>query len=203
VLGLVPGSFDPMTVAHAALAEALDTDLTLFVYSPQTLPKQAGPGGAVRAPLMQEEDRVASLLAYCRTRQGLGVALSSHGLLIDQAETAAASFPRARLVFGVGSDKVAQILDPRWYRDPAAALRRLFSLADVAYAVREGDPDPLHSHLAGAAEWRGHLHPLSLPEHVRAISSRRIREAVRRGEDADAVVPSEVRPFVSRAGASP
>lgn len=203
VLGLVPGSFDPMTVAHAALAEALDADLTLFVYSPRTLPKQAGPGGAASAPLMEEEDRVASLLAYCRARPGLGVALSSHGLLIDQAEAAAAWFPRARLVFGVGSDKVLQILDPRWYPDPGAALGRLFTLAEVAYAIREGDRDPLDTRPAGAAGWGGRLRPLLLPEHVRAISSRRTREAVRRGEGADAMVPPEVRPFVSREGGSP
>jgi nicotinamide-nucleotide adenylyltransferase len=202
VLGLVPGSFDPMTVAHAVLAEALATDLTLFLYSPRTLPKQDGPGGASSPPLMEEEDRVASLLAYCRTRRGLGVALSSHGLLIDQAEAAAASFPGARLVFGVGSDKVVQILDPRWYRDPARALGRLFSLAEVAYSVREGDPDQFDP-VPAASSWRARLHPLPLPEHVRAISSRRIREAVRRGEDVDAMVPPEVRPFVRRQGASP
>ena len=203
VLGLVPGSFDPLTVAHAALAEALDTDLTLFLYSPRTLPKRAGPGGVVRAPLMEEEDRVASLVAYCRTRHGLGVALSPHGLLIDQAEAAAASFPRARLVFGVGSDKIEQILDPRWYPDPGTALGRLFMLAEVAYAIREGDRDPLHARPGDAARWRGRFHPVELPEHVRAISSRRIREAVRRGERADPMVPPEVRPFLSLGGGSP
>src|ERR671918_198607 len=48
-VGLVAGSFDPMTAAHAAFAEALDTELTLLVWSPATLPKEAGPGGDLLA----------------------------------------------------------------------------------------------------------------------------------------------------------
>src|ERR671919_652014 len=48
-VGLVAGSFDPMTAAHAALAEALDTELTLLVWSPATLPKAVGPGGDLLA----------------------------------------------------------------------------------------------------------------------------------------------------------
>src|ERR671919_478967 len=99
-VGLVAGSFDPMTAAHAALAEALDTELTLLVWSPATLPKEAGPGGDPSAALLLPEDRLASVAAWCGSRPWARVATCSHGLLVDQVQAAAASFPRSRLVRG-------------------------------------------------------------------------------------------------------
>jgi nicotinamide-nucleotide adenylyltransferase len=198
-LGLVPGSFDPMTVAHAALVEALEVDLALLVYSPRTLPKDPSPGG-VEPPLLDEADRIGSLLAYAAGRDWVEVALCSHGRLVDQTEAATAAFPGARLMFGVGSDKVAQILDPRWYQDPAAEIGRLFALVEIRYGVRSGSK---MDHVIGAAgPWRSRLRPLDLPEGVAALSSTRVRAALRRGEDVDPLVPPEIRPFLKRGRAS-
>jgi nicotinamide-nucleotide adenylyltransferase len=198
-LGLVPGSFDPMTVAHAALAEALDVDLAVLVYSPRTLPKDPSLGG-IEPPLLDDTGRIRSLLAFAAGRDRIEVALCSHGRLVDQAEAAVAGFPGARLVFGVGSDKVAQILDPRWYQDPAAEIGRLFSLAEIRYGVRAGSR--IDDVIGAAGPWRGRLHPLDLPEEVAELSSRRVRAALRRGEDVDPLVPPEIRPFLRRGGAS-
>jgi nicotinamide-nucleotide adenylyltransferase len=196
-VGLVPGSFDPMTVAHAALAEALDTDLVLFLYSPATLAKEGGPGGEPEPPLLSEVDRVASLLAYAAVRRRRGVAVCSHGLLADQAEAAARALPGARVVFGVGSDKVIQIFDPSWYRDRDAALDRLFTLAEVAFAIRSGDRERVDRALAASGRWRPRLRPLPADPAVSAVSSRTVRAALRRGEDVSSVVPGEVLPFVT------
>jgi nicotinamide-nucleotide adenylyltransferase len=195
-LGLVSGSFDPMTVAHAGLARALETDLTLLVYSPATLPKEAGPAGPKHPPLMSEEDRVASLLAWCGGRPGMAVALCSHGLYADQAEAAAVAFPRSAVVLGVGSDKVMQLFDPRWYEDRDAELHRLFSRAQVAYAVRAGDEDRLRACLEQNARWTDRLRRLDLPPQVAVVSSRAVRAAVARDEDVSASVPPEILPFV-------
>jgi nicotinic acid mononucleotide adenylyltransferase len=200
-LGLVPGSFDPMTVAHAALADALDAELTLFVYSPRTLPKEPAAGG-VEPPLLDEGDRVASLVAYCAARHSVGVGLASHGRLVDQAEAAAVAFPGASLVFGVGSDKVAQILDPRWYEDLEADLGRLFALAEIRYGVRAEDRSRIEEVARAAGPWRSRIRPLDLPEEVASLSSRAVRAALRRGDDVDALVPAEVRPFLKPGGGS-
>jgi nicotinic acid mononucleotide adenylyltransferase len=199
-VGLVSGSFDPMTLAHAALADALaDTaDLVLFLYSPGTLAKEPGPGGDPGAPLLDPRDRVASLLAYCRSRPGRGVALCSHGLYADQAEAAGRAFPASGIVFGLGSDKVAQLLDPGWYDNREAALDRLFSTARVAYAVREGEEDRLSVALGEASRWRDRLEPLALPPELAGLSSRRIREEVAGGRDVAELVPPEVLPFIER-----
>jgi nicotinic acid mononucleotide adenylyltransferase len=202
VVGLVPGSFDPMTVAHAALALALPAGEVLFVYSPATLPKQMGPGGEPEPPLLAEEDRVASVLAYCEDRPELGVALCSHGLLADQAEAAGGAFPGAGLLFGVGSDKIAQLLDWRWYADRDASLDSLFSRAEVAFAVRAGDEGRVDRILA-ASRWKGKIRSLAVDRSVAVVSSRAVRAAVRRGEDVRGSVPPEVLPFLSRGEGSP
>jgi nicotinic acid mononucleotide adenylyltransferase len=157
MLGLVPGSFDPITVAHAALADALDAELTLFVYSPRTLPKEPG----VEPPLLEERDRVASLLAYC-----------------------------------------AQVLDPRWYEDPQADLRRLFTLAEIRYGVRAEDTSRIEEVVRAAGPWRSRIRPLDLPGEVVSLSSRAVRAALRRGDEVDALVPAEVRPFLRSGGGS-
>jgi nicotinamide-nucleotide adenylyltransferase len=194
-VGLIPGSFDPMTVAHAALADALRTDLTLFVYSVATLPKEAGTGGEVSSPLLAPEDRVASLLAYCDSRPQLGVALSSHGLYVDQAAAAAEAFPGVPIVLGMGSDKVVQLFDPRWYEDRDEALRRLFSRARVAYAIRPGHEERLRRTLA-ASPWRTELQRVDLPVSAAAVSSTSVREALRREVDVAGQVPDEIRRFL-------
>lgn len=198
-VGLVPGTFDPMTVAHAALAAALGTELTLFVYSAATLPKEAGPGGEVTEPLLSPEDRVSSLLAYCASRPSLGVGLSSHGLYADHARAAADAFPESRLTFGLGSDKLVQLVDPAWYTDRDRALDDLFSRADVAYALREEDVSSVGAVLERAAPWRYRLRPLDTPVAVTGVSSRLVRESFRRGLDVSAQVPTEVLPFLGLA----
>jgi nicotinamide-nucleotide adenylyltransferase len=197
-VGLVSGSFDPMTVAHAALAEALQTEVTLLVYSPATLPKERGPGGEPHPPLLDEADRLASMRAWSVGHPGAAVAVCSHGLLADQAEAAAAAFPEARLRFGMGSDKVLQLFDPRWYGDRDADLGRLFTRAEVFYSVRPGDERRVEECLADNPRWRERFRRLQLPGDLAWLSSRAVRESIRRGRDVSALVPLEILPFVLR-----
>lgn len=198
---MVPGSFDPMTVAHAALAEALlsRAGAVYLVASSRTLPKEPGPGGEAGSPLLSPEDRVASLLAFAEHRSGIAVALCSHGLYADQADAAVDRFPGAEVVFGVGSDKVRQLFDPSWYEDRDAALDRLFRRARVAYAVRAGEEPAVRRVLAEHPRWAERLERLRLPTEAASVAARRVREALRRGESADDLVPREVLPFAVRA----
>jgi len=185
-----------MTVAHAALAGSVGAELALLVWSSATLPKERGPGGGLVVPLLEPEDRLASMLAWCAPRPGARVAICSHGLLADQAEAAAASFPGARLVFGIGSDKVLQLLDPGWYEDRDADLGRLFARAEVAWALRSGDEEPIRAALGREPRWRDRFRRIDLPPHVKALSSRAVRAAVRLGDDVSGAVPAEVLAFV-------
>lgn len=196
LVGLLPGSFDPLTTGHAGLAEALHragAGLVLLVYAVRTLPKER-PGPP---PLLPPERRLAALAAYCRGRRHLAPAAASHGLYADQAEAAASLFPGARILLGMGADKVRQLLDPRWYEDRDAALERLFRVADVAYAPRGGEDPPLEELVGDRAEWIGRMRRLQLPPGLGAVSSSDVRARLRRGGEPGSDIPREVHPFLA------
>ena len=66
-----------------------------------------------------------------------GIMLFNRGLYVEQAEAVRASFPTVRrLFFLLGFDKIVQILDPHYYEDRDAALKTLFSLAELLVAPR-------------------------------------------------------------------
>jgi cytidyltransferase-like protein len=190
-VALLSGSFDPLTIGHAALAEAAlaHADLVLLVYSVRTLPKEEGTPQA----LLSEDERLAVLEAFCGTRPGIEPALCSHGLLADQAEAAAARFPASDISLVMGSDKVMQLLDPIWYEDPEPTLRRLFSRATVLYAVRTGESGMVEDLVEKRwnSRWRDRLVRLDVPPDVAAISSRLIRERLAAGQDVARLVPAE------------
>jgi nicotinamide-nucleotide adenylyltransferase len=201
-VALLPGSFDPLTVGHAALAEAAHrdgADLVVLLYSVRTLPKE----GPAAPPLLPEEERVAALERYREGRGWLAVGLCSHGLLSEQVEAAARRFPSSELWVLAGSDKVVQLFDPRWYADRDRALAGLFGRAAVRYAVRAGDEGRVEELLARPENrrWEDRLAPLPVPPEVAGVSSRAVRERLRAGGDVRELVPPEVLPFLpGRAG---
>lgn len=191
-IGLVPGSFDPLTVAHAALAEAASalTDLVLLLYSVRTLPKE---GAGSEPPLLSEPERIAVVERYCRERDRLRLGLCSHGLLAEQVAAARRRFPDAQVTLVVGSDKLLQLFDPKWYADREAVLDRLLERATVRYAVREGDEEPVRALLGRSdlARWTRRLVRLDVPPPVAAVSASQVRALARRGGDVGGLVPPE------------
>ena len=117
-VGAYPGTFDPPTVAHLAIAEAawrqggLDRLELVVCVSP------LGKKDAGVAPL---GSRIALLEAICETRPWLGIAVSESELICDIA--------RGYDAVVMGADKWAQVVDPAWYggSTPARddAVRRL------------------------------------------------------------------------------
>jgi cytidyltransferase-like protein len=197
-VALLPGSFDPPTVGHVALAEAAAraVDLVLLVYATAPLPKAPGAPPA----LLDEPSRIEALARLARARPGLGAAVASHGLLVDQVEAVGDALPGSRIVLVVGSDKLLQVLEPVWYEDRDAALRRLFDRAVVRYAVRGRDDEAVRRALADPANapWAGSIGRLDLSGGVAEVSSSLVRERLRRGEPVDRLVPPEVLPLLPR-----
>jgi hypothetical protein len=155
--GVFPGSFDPLTVAHLAIADAavsrFDLDQLDLVISRLALAKDH-PG---HAPV---EERIAAIDAARRAgRPWLRAAVTDKRLIADIAE--------GYDVCVLGSDKWHQLWDTAFYGGSAAerdtALARLPTLA---VAVREGVPLP-----AGA----GVVLLDIAPEHG-AVSSTAVRE---------------------------
>jgi nicotinic acid mononucleotide adenylyltransferase len=201
-LGLLPGSYNPPTVAHATLAAAGlasgAVEGVLFTLSTHTVDKEVINGAAL-------EDRLL-VLELCREDDArLGVLLVNRGLYVEQAQLARTIFPHVReLVFMVGFDKIVQILDPRYYTDRDAALERLFGLATFLVAPRgsEGEAE-LAALLARPenARFAAAIRRLELPPWLRDVASSRVRASVPRGDLPSEDLPSAVRVFVEETGA--
>jgi nicotinic acid mononucleotide adenylyltransferase len=108
-VGAYPGTFNPPTVAHLAIAEAAwrqgRLDRVDLVVSRTPLGKDLG-----QPPLPR---RMTVLETIATTRPWLGVRLTDQQLIADVV----AGYDAVVL----GSDKWAQINDPVWYRGSAAA----------------------------------------------------------------------------------
>jgi len=186
-VALLAGSFDPITAAHAAMADAAlgRAELVVLLYSARTLPKEPG------APpsMLDELDRLALLDRFVSSRPRLAVGACSHGLLAEQVEAAAERFPGAPLWVVLGSDKLLQLFDRGWYEDRDAVLDSMFARARLLYAVREADEAAVATALEANARWRGFVERLDVPPEIASISSRLVRERRRRGEDVSGLLP--------------
>ena len=149
-----PGSFDPLTVAHLAIADAareqLQVDWVDLVVSRSPLGKKA----AEQAPV---SDRLAAIAAAAaHGRPWMRGVESKAKLVADIAE--------GYDFVVVGGDKALQLWDPRYYgrsedkRDEAVAR-----LPTIALAQRPGGVVP-----PGCVE-------LDLPDHLGAVSSTAVR----------------------------
>jgi hypothetical protein len=163
-VGVYPGSFDPLTVAHLAIADAararFDLERLDLVLSTVALAKEHGG----HAPLA---DRVAGIEAVAAAgRPWLAARVTDARLLADIAE--------GYDVCVLGADKWHQLHDPGFYGDsPEARDRALARLPVLAVAPRPGfttpepgpgvvvlDVDPAHGDVsssavrAGRHDWR-------------------------------------------------
>jgi hypothetical protein len=126
--GCYPGSFNPPTVAHLAIADAARRTAALDVVDLVVSRVPLGKG-AVEVPTL--DDRVAVLEAVAASRPWLGVRLTDDRLLVDIAS--------GYDVLVMGADKWAQVRDPVWYESVAARDHALARLpARVLVAPRLG-----------------------------------------------------------------
>jgi hypothetical protein len=148
-----PGSFDPPTIAHVAIAEAAVRAAALdhldFAISRAPLGKDATNQRSL-------ETRLGALERLASTRPPLGVVVTDHRLITDIA----ADYD----VVVMGADKWAQVFDPAWYggslvaRDEAVAR-----LPRVAVVTRPGVVLPDAEALGGVL--------LVVPDHHGDVSS--------------------------------
>ncbi len=197
----LPGSFNPPTNAHLALAASAlaagQVDALDYLIATRTVDKEKVDGATLA-------DRLALLSEIARARANEGVVLVNRGLYVDQAELLRRAQPEIEeLWFVVGFDKILQIFEPRYYADRDAALTRLFALARFLVAPRgtadAGDlaallNEPRNRPFASAVQ------PLPLAPEYRALSSSRLRAAAHRG-DPHLDVPAVVDQFIHETGA--
>jgi nicotinic acid mononucleotide adenylyltransferase len=185
--GLLAGTFNPFTRAHAALAVAghrAGCQVVVLAMAPVSLAKE----GLERAHPVDRLDWVA---AWARRHPWAVVAAASHPLLVDMAE-ALGEATGGQVALLMGADKAAQLAEPRWYDDPAAALGRLDRAASLLVAERAGHPAP-DLPLRAA--------PLPTPVWAPERSATQARAAAANGEPLGDLLPAVVARRVERTGA--
>jgi nicotinic acid mononucleotide adenylyltransferase len=184
---LLAGSFNPITRAHAALATAghrSGRDRIVLAMAPVSLDKE-------RVERAHPVDRLDWVRAWARRHPWAVVAVSSHPLLVDMAESLTAR-TGTDVAMLVGTDKATQLVDPRYYDDLEAALQRLDRTASLLVAARAGHP---------AATLPLRSAPLATPGWTPGRSSTQAREAARQGELLEELVPSAIARAIRRTGA--
>jgi nicotinate-nucleotide adenylyltransferase len=146
--GVYPGSFDPPTIAHIAIAEAAVRAARLDQLDLAVSRIALGKHAAAQRPL---GSRLAALEGLTGTRPWLRVVVTDRQLITDIAVGYDAVV--------MGADKWAQVRDPAWYGGGVAARdEALARLPRVLVAPRAG------FEVVGAET-------LGLPEHLGEVSS--------------------------------
>ena len=159
-VGCYPGSFDPLTVAHLAVAEAAVAAASLerldLVLSYDALGKGHLDEDSVAA-------RRAALEAQAEAIPWLGVAVTRHRLIADIAQGYDAVV--------MGADKWRQVIDPAWYGDESERDAAIARLPRVLVAPR-GDDVP---ELDGPARLPGGVELLDVHPSHRHVSASAVR----------------------------
>jgi nicotinamide-nucleotide adenylyltransferase len=195
---LLPGAFNPPTVAHLALAEAArhasNSSVLYFVLSTATINKEY----TERATLL---DRLLLLGLIAQRFDFLGVLMTNQGLYVEQAEAAQVTFHGMReLHFVIGFDKIVQIFDPRYYTDREAALKRLFALAHLLVAPRASHETDDVLTLMQQPEnqpFQPFVHLIPLTTGVRDIASSQIRAAFQGKPSASNTAAASAAPLLA------
>ena len=167
-LGVYPGTFNPPTEAHLAVADAARRQRSLdrvdLALSRRPINKEH-----VEVPTFQ--DRLTVLEAVARRVGWLGVVVTEATLIVDIAD--------GYDVVLMGADKWAQVNDVQYYRDAADRDAALARLPEIALAPRDAVPNltiptgmPMPNIPHGMEL---DLMELDLPVQYRSVSSSAVR----------------------------
>ncbi|HEX6819412.1 MAG TPA: hypothetical protein VF120_13630 [Ktedonobacterales bacterium] len=206
-IGLFAGSYNPLTSAHVALADAAheqaQLDDIVWAISRVTVDKERVTRACVA-------DRLAQLVAFARPRRET-VALVNRGLYVDQVRALRAAVRLdARVLVLLGYDKVVQIFDPHYYTDREAALSALFADADLLVAPRDAfGANDIAALLARPENHRyaSHVKALTLPSehlHDSSTAARQLAaEPARNRAALERLVPPEALALIATRAYSP
>lgn len=181
-IAILPGSFNPPTRAHVALAEAVlaDVDAVLFAL-PQDFPHKGWDGA-------RREERLQMLERIAQRHPRFGVLLTSGGLFIEMAREVRHRWPQAKVSVICGRDAAERIIG--WQYDPGDSIEKQLNEYRLLVAERQGVYDvPLHL--------REQVRTITLPGYDE-ISATEVRESIRSGRAWEHLVPEEVVELVGR-----
>jgi nicotinate-nucleotide adenylyltransferase len=177
-LGVLPGSFNPITVAHLALADAAlkMVDEVVFVL-PREFPHKTYSGASFA-------ERVELLRMALAGKRRFSAAASEGGLFVDIAgECRAAYGDDVRVSFLCGRDAAERIAD--WDYGRPGAFAEMLARFDILVAARAGEYCPPESLASSFAR----LEVSGAFDHV---SASEVRARIANGEPWRHLVPAAV-----------
>jgi nicotinate (nicotinamide) nucleotide adenylyltransferase len=183
-LAVFPGTFNPVTVAHRALARAAlaHVDEVVLVL-PRIFPHKEYCG----APF---EARLEMLCAAVGRNEPISVAASEGGLFVEIAAECRTVYGRGvALSFLCGRDAAERIAG--WDYGRPEALVEMLRQFDLLVAARQGEYRP-------PAALRSAFHRLDVTGEFDCVSASEVRARIARGEAWEHLVPPEVHAQVRK-----
>ena len=183
-LAVFPGTFNPVTVAHLALARAALSHVDeVVLVLPRVFPHKEYAGASFEA-------RVGMLCTAVGRNQPISVAASDRGLFVEiAAECRAVYGPEVALSFLCGRDAAERIAG--WDYGRPEALPEMLRQFDLLVAARQGEYDP-------PAALRAAVHRLDLAGEFDRVSASEVRARIARGEAWEHLVPPEIHDRVRK-----
>jgi nicotinate (nicotinamide) nucleotide adenylyltransferase len=177
-LAVFPGTFNPVTLAHLALAEAAlqVTPEVLFVL-PRSFPHKPYSGASF-------PQRLELLSLALEGRPEYSIAASDGGLFLEIAEDCRRAYGDIRLSFVCGRDAAERIAN--WDYGAPGVFASMLKSFDFLVAARAGQYHPPGPHQTS-------FHTLELPANLDHISASEIRTRIARGEAWENLVPPAVQ----------
>lgn len=172
-LGVLPGTFNPITLAHLALAESAlaQVDEVVFVL-PRVLPHKTYFGASF-------DERVAMLRLATEREPRWSIAAADGGLFVEIAEECREVYQLGtRLSFICGRDAAERIAG--WDYGRAGAFEEMLGAFDLLVAPRQG-----------TARHPG-FRELKLDCEYDAVSATEVRQRIARGEPWEHLVPESI-----------
>lgn len=181
-LGILPGTFNPVTVAHVALARAAlaRVDQVVFVL-PRVFPHKDYSGASF--------DQRIAMLDAALDHPAFSIATADGGLFVEIAQECRSEYgPDVRLAFLCGRDAAERIAG--WDYGRPGAFAQMLREFELLVAPRNGvyHPPPEFAHAIRCLEDGG----------SDEISATEVRERAWRGEAWEHLVPEAARPLARR-----
>lgn len=183
-LAVLPGTFNPITVAHLELARAALplVDEVVFVL-PRVLPHKEYVGASFA-------DRIEMLQAAAGGDPRFSIAAADHGLFLEIARECRDAYAGdVRLTFLCGRDAAERIAG--WDYGRPGAFAEMLRQFNLLVAARSGEYTP-------APEFRHAIRPLPLSGDFDGVSATEVRDRITRGEAWEHLVPAPIRRYVGK-----
>jgi nicotinate-nucleotide adenylyltransferase len=183
-LGILSGSFHPITRAHVALAEAAlaEVDEVLLVM-PRSFPHKAYEGVGL-------EERIELVRRAVEDRARFSVAVSGGGLFIDIARECRTQYGQGcDFWFLCGRDAAERIVD--WDYGGGASFEEQLNEFGLLVAERQGRYE-------APERFRQRIRPLEMRGDWNELSATEVRDRIRAGREWAELVPASIVDGVER-----